>query len=218
MKVNTNIQQQAASMLEQSPCSPLKARKDNRARARPSLNNRFSHFSRRMSGQVSDSNCFYMRINQCNELAAVSMFDGSIKIFSTMVGDTIFDIKDNEMTAPITSLSWKTVTDEEVSKQTLLGACLNGSIVRWNSSMGNNVEHISLNERNRFHAIDCSTDLRRFCVAGSEPYIEIYDETRMTQVQQIGDRVLKPAHSNKIFTCKFNPQAPNMIYSGSWDR
>ena len=48
-----------------------------------------------MTDKVSDSNCFYMRINQCNELAAVSLFDGSIKIFSTMVGDTIFDIKDD---------------------------------------------------------------------------------------------------------------------------
>jgi WD40 repeat protein len=159
-----------------------------------------------------------MRLNQCNELAAVSMFDGSLKIYSNYVGDTIFDIKDDDMTAPITSLAWKPIVDEEVSKQQLLGACLDGSVIRWNSSMGNSVEHISLNERNKFHAIDFSGDLRRFCIAGSEPYIEIYDEIRMTQVQQIGDRVLKPAHSNKIFTCKFNPQAPNMIYSGSWDR
>jgi len=179
MKVNTNGQHQAASMLEQSPCSPLKARRQ--ARQRLSLvNNRFSHFSRRMTDQISDSNCFYMRINQCNELAAVSMFDGSLKVFSTMVGDTIFDIKDEDMTAPITSLTWKPITDEEVSKQSLLGACLDGSVVRWNSSMGNSVEHISLNERNKFHAIDFSGDLRRFCIAGSEPYIEIYDEIRMT--------------------------------------
>ena len=133
-----------------------------------------------MSDQISDSDCFYMRINQSTELAAVSLFDGSLKIYSTMVGDTIFDIKDSEMTAPITSLTWKPIDDEEVSKQKLLGACLDGSIVRWNSSMGNSVEHISLNERNRFHAIDFSGDLRRFCIAGSEPYIEIYDEIRMT--------------------------------------
>lgn len=133
-----------------------------------------------MTDKISDSNCFYMRINQCNELAAVSLFDGSLKIFSTMVGDTLFDIKDDVMNAPITSLAWKPIVDEEVSKQQLLGACLDGSVVRWKSDMGNSVEHISLNERNRFHAIDFSGDLRRFCIAGSEPYIEIYDEIRMT--------------------------------------
>lgn len=39
----------------------------------------------------------------------------------------------------------------------------------------------------------------------------------MVRVQQIGDKV-NPAHTNKIFTAKFNPQAPNMLVSGSWDR
>jgi WD40 repeat protein len=74
-----------------------------------------------------------------------------------------------------------------------------------------------LNEENRYHAIDYAGDTRRFVVAGTQPYIEIYDEERMTKVQQIGDRI-NPAHTNKIFTCRFNPNAPNMIYSGSWDR
>jgi hypothetical protein len=97
----------------------------------------------------------------------VSLFDGSIKIVSTMVGEAMYDIKDDDMTAPITSLSWKPISEEDVKKQQLLGACLDGSVVRWNSSMGNSIEHISLNERNRFHAIDCSGDLRRFCIAGS---------------------------------------------------
>lgn len=39
----------------------------------------------------------------------------------------------------------------------------------------------------------------------------------MTQVQQIGDKIF-PAHTNKIFTCKFNPQAPNQLVSGGWDK
>lgn len=73
-----------------------------------------------------------------------------------------------------------------------------------------------LNPENRYHAIDCG-DMRRFVVAGTQPYIEIYDEERMTRVQQLGD-MIDPAHTNKIFTCRFNPNAPNMIYSGSWDR
>ena len=36
-------------------------------------------------------------------------------------------------------------------------------------------------------------------------------------MQQIGDRVNK-AHSSKIFSCRFNPQAPNVLISGGWDR
>lgn len=74
--------------------------------------------------------------------------------------------------------------------------------------MGNSVEHIVLNEAQKYHTIDYSGDRRRFVVAGTQPYIEIYDEDRMTKVQQLGDKI-DPAHTNKIFTCKFNPNAPN---------
>ena len=74
-----------------------------------------------------------------------------------------------------------------------------------------------LNEEQRYHAIDYAGDRRRFCIAGTQPYIEVYDEERMTRVQQFGDKI-NPAHTNKIFTCRFNPQAPNIIVSGSWDR
>lgn len=87
------------------------------------------------------------------------------------------------MNFPITSLTWKPTDDDEISKQRLLGACLNGSIVRWTSNMGSSIEHIVLNEANKYHTIDYSGDRRRFVVAGSQPYIEIYDEERMTRVQ-----------------------------------
>jgi WD40 repeat protein len=83
--------------------------------------------------------------------------------------------------------------------------------------MKNGIEHIRLNEAQKYHAIDYSGDRRRFVIAGSQPYIEIYDEERLTRVQQIGDRI-DPAHTNKIFTCKYNPNAPNQIISGGWDR
>lgn len=65
-----------------------------------------------------------------------------------------------------------------------------------------------MNTENKFHAIDYSGLTTRFVVAGSKPYIEIYDESRMERVQQIGDRI-HPAHTNKIFTCKYNANAPN---------
>merc|ERR1712241_80788 len=217
MKVNTKDlnNQPAGMMLDQSPDSPAKARRGQR---RLGMDNQFSHFTRRMSTQVGDSNCFYMAMNHTADLSAVSLFDGSIKIISNMGGDIMFDIKDSEMNTCISSLSWKPIKEDSFNRQKLLGACLDGSIVRWAPEMGNSIEHISLNEENSYHAVDYSEDLRRFCVAGSQPYIEIYDEARMQRVQQIGHRLLKPAHTNKIFTCKFNPHNSNMLYSGGWDR
>ena len=48
--------------------------------------------------------------------------------------------------------------------------------------MSNNVEKIMLNEEQQYHTIDYANDTRRFAVAGTEPYIEIYDEFKMKRV------------------------------------
>ena len=199
-------------MLEKSADSPIKGR-----RGLGASEARFSHFSHRYSAKLADANVFHTRFNTDAGLAAVSFFDGSLQIISTMLGDQMFQIQDEDMYYPITSLTWRPAVDDSMESQRLLGACLNGSIVRWDQSKGNSVEHIMLNQANKFHAIDYAGDRRRFVVAGSQPYIEIYDEERMTRTQQIGDRI-DPAHTNKIFTCRFNPNAPNQLISGGWDR
>jgi len=83
--------------------------------------------------------------------------------------------------------------------------------------MSNSVEKIMLNEEQQYHTIDYANDTRRFAVAGTQPYIEVYDEPKMKRVQKIGDSI-DPAHTNKIFTCRFHPSISYMMYSGSWDR
>ena len=62
-----------------------------------------------------------------------------------MLGDRLYQIHDDEMVMPITSLTWKPTRDESTDSQKLLGACLNGSIIRWTSRLSNSVEHIQLN-------------------------------------------------------------------------
>jgi len=102
-----------------------------------------------------------------------------------MMGDRLFRIKDDEMTSPITSLTWKPIVShtENIDQQKLLGACLNGSIIRWTPGMGSTCEHIMLNAQNQYHAIDYASDRKRFVIAGKQPIIEIYDEERMTKIQ-----------------------------------
>jgi len=46
----------------------------------------------------------------------------------------------------------------------------------------NSVEHIELNRKSQYHAIDYAADGRRFAVAGAQPTIDIYDEERMVNV------------------------------------
>lgn len=99
-----------------------------------------------------------------------------------MLGDKLYDIKDETMRFPITSLTWLPTRSESQDAQKALGATLDGSIVRWTPMDSNSVEHIELNRKSQYHAIDYAADGRRFAVAGAQPTIEIYDEERMVNV------------------------------------
>ena len=103
MKGDTT-RQSAAAMLEKSADSPLKGRRDLR----------FSHFSHRYSTKLADADVFHMRFNSDAGLSAVSFFDGSLQIISTMLGDQMFQIKDEEMNFPITSLTWRPSMDDSI--------------------------------------------------------------------------------------------------------
>lgn len=156
------------------------------ARAFVKTGKRLSHFNHRTSAKLADANIFHTRLNSDAGLAAVSFFDGSLQIVASTFGGQMYQIKDEEMNMPITSLVWRPNVSESFESQSLLGACLNGSIVRWDHSKGNSVEHIMLNQENRYHAIDYNAarpNSGLFVVAGTQPYIEIYDEESMARVQ-----------------------------------
>ena len=119
------------------------------------------------------------------------------------------------MKYPITAFAWKPTKEEGQSNQKLLGSCLDGGIIRWTIQNAASVEHIKLSEDAKYHAIDYGGP-SRFCIAGNWPSIEVWDEERMVLLQSIRDGI-EPAHTNKIFTCRFVPDGTNMIYSGGWD-
>lgn len=134
MQVDTTQRQPV--MLEKSADSPIKGRRDLK----------FSHFSRRYKTMLSNTNVFSVRFNLDAGLAAVSFFDGTLQIISTMLGDRLYEISDEEYTMPITSLTWKPTREVDTDSQKMLGACLNGSILRWTANQSNSVERIMLNE------------------------------------------------------------------------
>lgn len=144
--VTTENEHAAAAQEDQAPDSPLKIIR--RGPTQPSMlsTRTFRHFSQRNQNKISDSDIFAVRLSHDAEMAAVSLFDGSLQIVSTMVGNTLYEIHDDNMSMPITSLTWKPTRDGyNPSQQKLLGACLNGSIVRWTPGRSGEVEHIVLN-------------------------------------------------------------------------
>ena len=78
----------------------------------------------------------------------MSFSNGELSVLSTALGDSLYKIKDDEMKFPVTSLAWRPTIDTELYGQTLLGACCDGSILKWQANRGNSVDHIMLNERN----------------------------------------------------------------------
>ena len=197
-------------ILDKSPDSPMKGRH--------ARDLEFSHFTNRYRQKLSDSETFSMRFNRDSSLAAVSLTDGSLQIISTMLGDKLYEIKDDRMLFPVTNLTWlPTRGDASQDAQKALGSTVSGGIIRWTPQTSNSVEHIELDRKSQYHAIDYAPDGRRFVIAGAQPTIDIYDEERMTKIQTIGDKV-EPAHTNKVFTCRYSHQSPGMLYSGGWDQ
>lgn len=96
-----------------------------------------------------------------------------------------------------------------------MGATLDGGAIVWRQKNGASFEHHELSKEAKYHAIDYGGP-SRFCVAGNWPSIEVWDEERMVLLQSIRDGI-EPAHTNKIFSCKFVPDGTNVIYSGGWD-
>ena len=84
-----------------------------------------------------------------------------------MLGDKLYEIKDEMMRFPITSLTWLPTYSESQDAQKVLGATLHGSIARWTPMDSNSMEHIELNRKSQYHTIDYAADGRRFVVAGA---------------------------------------------------
>lgn len=97
-----------------------------------------------------------------------------------------------------------------------MGACLDGSVMRWTAQMSNKGEKVTLNDQNAYHSIDFSHDGRRYCLAGQLTQIEFYD-VETDKLLQMLDFKKNKCHANKVFSAKYSPLHPNTVYSGSWD-
>ena len=144
--------------LDACPGSPMKSRKRDLD---------FSHFQTRYRQKLSDSEIMALKFNLDSSLAAATFSDGSLQIISTMLGDKLYEIKDENMVFPVTSVAWKPTRSEHQEHQKMLGTSLGGEILRWTAESANSVEHLTLDEGHRYHAIDYAQDGRRFCIGGA---------------------------------------------------
>jgi len=61
-------------------------------------------------------------------------------------------------------------------------------------------------------------DSTKFAVAGSEPFVKIYDESTKKKVHNFGgEELYPPGHTSRVYCIKCSLDNPNIFYSGGWD-
>ena len=189
------------------------------AASEPEQQTKFSHFSRRYKSQLNEKEVFACRYNLDSSLAAVTFDDGSLQIISTMLGDRLYYLKDLAMEFPLTGVAWHPNKGGNELSARLLAASCNGELIRWTASNPNQPEHIKLSEADglQYHSIDYSPDGKKFALGGNHNVVEIFDEHTMKLAQTLGDDV-HPAHTNRVYCCRYIAAKPHILHTGSWDR
>ena len=58
----------------------------------------------------------------------------------------------------------------------------------------------------------------KFAVCGAEPIIKVYDEESRKKILNLGGEELNPpGHNSRVYCVRFNPDNPEVLYSGGWD-
>jgi WD40 repeat protein len=100
----------------------------------------------------------------------------------------------------------------------LKAAGSDGSIVQWRPKLRNKFELVYQNEANSYHCMDYAPDGSKFAVAGKLPQIEFIDEDTLKLVTIFkASGTNMGGHTNRIFSVKFHPTMPHLVFSGGWD-
>lgn len=123
---------------------------------------------------------------------------------------------------PITCIKWRpAVSSESGSKASnvLVSTSSDGVIQHWAINSSKCMHTIKEESDNNLYALDFAPDGKVFAVGGSDTKVYVYDEITKQLIvdMKVGGKNL-PGHSNRIFSVKFNPNDPNVILSGGWDR
>lgn len=95
----------------------------------------FSHITHRYVIHDTENEVFGCAFSKDSSLLATSYADGSIGVYSSMVGDQLYHLKDFNVSYPITDLCWK-----PFGAQQFIGVGADGRIISWRPKLGNKYE------------------------------------------------------------------------------
>jgi len=91
-----------------------------------------------MSSKFSEDSTFF----------AVSYADKSLCLYSSLMGDPLYVIKDKEMTAPVTGISWKPSGRDFTESQHFKAVTGDGRICMWRQKNMNTLKTMLVSEDN----------------------------------------------------------------------
>ena len=104
-----------------------------------------------------------------NGFLASSHSDGSLSIFGSIFGDTLYNIRDSEISFPITAICWRPITMDNLEVQQFRAVGSDGRILMWRPKYSGALKTLLVSETNSYQCIDYAHTGTRFACAGKLP-------------------------------------------------
>ncbi|KAH0786250.1 WD repeat protein [Histomonas meleagridis] len=154
---------------------------------------------------------FCVRISPENDFVVCTLSSGSIGLLSYSTGRLSYLLEHSPEHIPVTSIRFI-----PKNPKNFIAVSSDGFIKEWKTH--NPSVNWSIQENNNINSLDISINSDKFATAGLDKIVRLYDyETKSvtTTLQYTTDKEI--AHTNRIFSIKFDPNNTNILYSGGWD-
>ena len=145
---------------------------------------------------------------------AIACEDSIIRVFNTQSNTNKLEyfLKDNNnMGIATTCVRWKPKTFQKV----LLSTQATGVVTIWDVQENEILQQIE--EDNYVYTSDFNNQGTLFATGGSDTKIRIYDLEKKAPISFLMNQEDNPGHSNRVYNVLFNPEDPNILFSGGWD-
>ena len=168
-----------------------------------------------------EAEVFCVRWSPDDALLAVGCGDGVVRVFHAADGRLAYNLEreGDVVRLPTTCLRWRPVSETTRTKNVLLAANADGTVCHWHVTSRKCMHTIS-EEGNQVYALDYSQDGALFATGGKDYSVRVYDEATKSVMHTLATGWIgapSGGHSNRIFSIKFSPDNPTLLYSGGWD-
>jgi COMPASS component SWD3 len=161
-----------------------------------------------------------------DKFLAVGVGDGTLYIYNLISGKLAQTIpyqntETNEM-ARLMSIKWRRMSYTSdvgsVRKQSMIMCAYSDGIINeYISPVGK--LNSTFNENNQTFVLDVDPIEEKFCTAGKDHVVRVYDiNTKELIMKMISIDSKEPGHAQRVFAMKYKEDDPNIVITGGWDK